>query len=305
MNHPWTPLKPGDEIAVVAPGMAFDWTQFRAAEKIVEAWGYKLKYPKNILGKATISSNSREQREKFLKEALQSDAKMIWAARGGFGSLHLVPFLMKFRPQVPKLLMGFSDIVTLHQIANQRWNWATIHGPHVDRLAALNSTRLSELRKIISGSKVELSYKLKPMNSAAQKSQVIYSRVVGGNMVTLQSTVGSDLQLKTSQRLLFFEEIGERGYKIDRMLHHFDHLGFFRKAEGVIFGPMVGGKEPDGSDRTDKVLKDFALAQKIPVFKGLYSGHVPNSLSLPLNTAAELSVSSGKATLRVATGAQS
>lgn len=304
MSKKWTPLEPGDSIAVIAPGMPFEWAQFKAAERIIHEWGYRLSYPKNILGKATICSQSRERREEFLREALVSDAKVIWGARGGFGSLHLTRGLEKLKPRSPKLLIGFSDLVTLHQVFQQQWDWPSLHGPHIDRLAALNSNRLKELRQVLAGEKVEIVFpRLKAMNRAAQKTQNIIAPIVGGNMVTLQSTIGTALQLPTKNKILFFEEIGERGYKIDRLLEHFSNVNFFKNAKAVVFGPFTGGNEQDGSNRIVRVLADFAQLQKIPVFQGLYSGHVPNSLSLPLNTRAHLSVKSGKASLVVDTGA--
>lgn len=302
MKKKWIALESGDLIDVIAPGMAFDQQQFKAAEKIIQQWGFHLNVPKNILGKAVICSNSREQREHFLKQALESDSKVIWAARGGFGSLHLVEALKKIKPKRNKLLIGFSDIVTLHQVVNQQWGWPSLHGPHIDRLAALNSTRLKELLQILIGHKTQLTYKLKPMNSFATKKQKISAPIVGGNMVTIQSTVGTSFQLPTRGKILFFEEIGERGYKIDRMLEHFSQLGFFKSAKAVIFGPMTGGYEPDGSQSTQKVLVEFAQRQKIPVFQGLSSGHIPNSLSLPFNTSSLLQVEAQKVTLKVETG---
>lgn len=303
----WLALRPGDSIQMIAPGMPFEWANVRASEKLLANWGYRLEYPAKLLGRHPVSANSRELRESFLKAALNSDSKIIWAARGGYGSLHLLRSLQKMKkPRVPKLLIGFSDITTLHQFFNQEWGWATLHGPHVDRLSHLNPARLKELRQIISGEKTEIVFKnMKPLNSRADRPQVLRAPIVGGNLITLQSTFGTRWQMDTAGKIIFLEDLGERGYKLDRVLEHMDLLGMFDKARGLIFGPFMAGLEPDGSSKLMPVMKDFANRLKLPVFQGVASGHIPNSSSLPLQTTGVLAMREGRGSLVVSTGCES
>jgi len=299
----WLPLSPGDSIQMIAPGMPFDRTQLKAGEKILGQWGVQLKYPRHILGKDIICSNSRSERIRFLKAAIESDSKVIWAARGGYGSVHLLEALAKMKkPRSKKLLVGFSDICTLQQFVTQEWGWPVLHGPHIDRLGALSSIRKNELRKILFGHQRELIFKkLQPLNAAARKSGRVRGVVTGGNMITTQATFGTDWQIDTAGKILFFEDIGERGYKIDRVLQHMEFLGVLKKCKAVIFGPFTGGAEPNGRDKVPLVLKEFAASVRVPVFRGLASGHIPNSLALPMNTTAVLRKGNG-AELRVETG---
>jgi muramoyltetrapeptide carboxypeptidase len=303
MRNQWLPLVPGDSVEMIAAGFPFDWKNVRDSEKILSGWDIELNYPKGILGSHPVSANSRQARFQFFKDAVMSDSKIIWAARGGYGSLHLVSELKKIKPpRRKKLLIGFSDNCTLQQYVTQEWGWAALHGPHVDRLGFLNGPRLSELKKILFGQKDEVVFQnLTPMNAAARRPREIRAAVVGGNLMTTQSTLGTPWQIESDGRILFFEEIGERGYRVDRILEHLRLMGVFKKARAVIFGPFVGGEEPDGKNKVPRVLQDFADAAAIPVLRGLPSGHIPHSRSLPIHTPALLKTGR-RGQLTVATG---
>jgi muramoyltetrapeptide carboxypeptidase len=302
-THPLA-LSPGETISVIAPGMPFDRALFEKSCGILRDWGLKVSVPKDILGRHPVCANTRQRRIEFLKQALGSESKVIWAARGGYGSLHLLEGLQKIKKPVrAKLLVGFSDITTLHQFFNQEWGWPTLHGYHIDRLAALSDGQLKKIKEILFGIKSELLFKnLKPMNALAKKNQVLRGEILGGNLIVLQSTLGTRWQLPGKGKILFFEELGERGYRVDRVLTHMELMQIFRGVKALVLGPFVGGNEPDGSNRILATLKEFALRQKFPVFSGIQVGHIPTSLCLPLNTRAWLEVSGGRGQLRVPTG---
>lgn len=300
----WQSLSPGDKISVIAPGMPFDRNSFLDSEKIIKSWGLELTYPKDILGGHPICASSVEKRISFFQKALSSSSPVIWAARGGYGSLHLISALQRMKkPTKPKLLLGFSDITTLHQFVNQEWNWPSIHGSHVDRLSFLKPNLLKNLKNILFGKTSEIIFKnLKPLNKIAAKNQQISSEIVGGNLIVLQSTLGTRWQIPAAKKILFLEELGERAYKVDRVLTHFELLGVFKNVKALVLGPFVGGNEPDGSNKIKITLKNFAEQQKFPVFTGIKVGHIPDSQLLPFNTRATLRVLDGRGTLNVSTG---
>lgn len=300
----WLPLSLGSEIDVIAPGMPFDPQNFKKSKKVIEGWGCHLYSPKDILGQHPVSANSIAKRREFLKKALASKNSFIWAARGGYGSLHLIETLARIKtPKKVKLLIGFSDITTLHQYVNQKWNWPSLHAGHVDRFAFAQPQRQSLLKDILFGKIKEVSFRnLKPLNSAAKKTKAIKGPIVGGNLTVLQSTLGTKWQIQGRGKILFFEELGERAYRVDRILTHMELLNVFQGAKAILLGPFVGGDEPDGSNKIKATLKNFAESQNIPVFGQLHVGHIPDSYFLPFNTPAELKVTAGKGHLRVSTG---
>ena len=82
--------------------------------------------------------------------------------------------------------------------------------------------------------------------------------------------------------------MGERAYRIDRILEHGKQLGLFKEVKAVIFGPFVDCKEPRGQNLIPRLLKQFADSIRCPVFSGLGSGHGPNQHPLPLGTEAKI-----------------
>lgn len=309
-NRPfgWTPLQPGDVVDLVAPGFACSPEHLEGAIEFLRTWGLKPRIWKKIFAKDVISSNTDEKRFAMLKEALLADdSKAVWCVRGGYGSIRLVPELVKLKKPKgpPKLFIGLSDISTLHVHLNQAWGWPTVHGPLLDRLGAgkAQPKYVRELHQFVFGETAEIEFaKLKALNAAAKVSGEVKGVVTGGNLITLQSTFGTKAPWQTDGRILFFEDIGERGYRVDRVLEQFRQMGLFDRARAVVFGQFTGGLEADGSTRVPQVLKRFAENAKIPVLSGLESGHDVVQRPLPFGTPSVLSLGE-KGVLRCATGA--
>lgn len=294
----WLPLKEGDTVDLVSPGFACTQEELQGALHFLARWGLEPRVPKKIFGKDVLCSNHDEARLKHLKDALASeDSKAIWCVRGGYGSIRLVPELAKMkRPKgAPKLFIGLSDITTLHVFLNQEWGWPTVHGPLLDRLGrgAAKPPYVREMKKLVFGDFDSISFdKLKPMNAQARKTGTVRGPVSGGNLITLQSSIGTKAEWDTSDKILFFEDIGERGYRVDRVLEHFRQLGCFERARAVVFGEFTGGLETDGKTKVPAVLQRFAGDVKIPVLSGVRSGHGLIQRPVPLGTSSELHLGS-------------
>lgn len=90
------------------------------------------------------------------------------------------------------------------------------------------------------------------------------------------------------KKLFFLEEVGERGYRVDRMLEHLRQAGIFNNAKAILLGDFIGGQEPDGSSLLEPVLERFAKNCEIPVVKLEGLGHGPINFPLPLGTMTQL-----------------
>lgn len=289
----WQPLQEGDVVDVIAPGFPTDAAVVKKAVSFLKSWGLRPRVPKNLFKKNLLFSNVDDVRWQHLKKALEaSDSKVVWCLRGGYGSLRLLPHLDKMsKPKKTKLLIGISDITSLAVYLNENWKWPVLHGALLDRMGKgeVPATIVKEMGKILRGEQKQVSFKnLKPMNKAARKVKKLKATVVGGNLVTLQSAIGTPYDFDLKNKILFIEELGERGYKIDRILVHFDQIGRFKGCKGVILGHFIGGNEPSGGNKVKKVLQAWAAEQTFPVFSGIQSGHDVNLRSLPLGTSAVL-----------------
>lgn len=290
----WRYLQKGDIVDVVSPGFASTPEEVENARKFLLRWGLVPRIPKNLIQKHFLHSNSDEKRFGFLKEALEAkDSKVVWCLRGGYGSNRLLPRLDKMKkPKQQKLLIGISDITSLHVYIAQKWNWPTFHASLLDRMGSgkVPAKIEKETMDLLFGKTTSVEFKkLKAMNEAALKMKSVKTSVVGGNLIVLQSTLGTPYQLNADGKVLFIEDLGERGYRVDRVLEHFDQVGLFKKCKGLVIGEFLGGQESNGKALWPQVFKDWAARLEIPVFSGMEAGHGVIQRPLPLSTHAVLS----------------
>lgn len=306
----WNFLEKGEIIDVISPGYPSPPHEVEDARKFLLKWGLVPRIPKDIIKPHFLHAHEDDKRFAFLKAAIQAkDSRVIWCLRGGYGSNRLLPMLAKLKkPKQPKLIIGISDITSLHTFFIQEWGWSTLHGPLLVSLGRDNlPVKLEkEMQRVMFGPQTEVEFKnLKPLNEAARKMKPTKSKIVGGNLTVMQSGFGTPWQIRTDNSFLFVEDLGERGYRIDRMFEQFRQAGLFKKCHGLLLGDFLGGVEPaTQKNNFKKVFKRWADDLEIPMFQGLEAGHALMQRPVPLNTPCVMSVESGKGRLVVQTGGQ-
>lgn len=290
----WKPLKEGDIVDVVAPGFATAPEVVDGARRFLLGWGLIPRLPSDLIGSHFLHSNDDEVRFDHLKKALLAkDSAAVWCLRGGYGANRLLPKLAKLKaPPSPKLFVGISDVTSLHVFLQQKWGWRVVHGPLLDRLALgkIAPKFQSELHDLVFGRSAAVEFRgLKPLNAAAKSGKTLKAPIVGGNLVTLQSTLGTPWQLDLKGKILFVEELGERGYRVDRIFEHFAQAGVMKGCRGVLIGDFLGGNEVDGRNLVQGVIERWADQLKIPVYQGLEAGHGDVQRPVPFGVTAELS----------------
>lgn len=295
-KHKWQPLQPGDVIDIVAPASSSTAKDFHNALRFVHKMGFLPRAPKEIFGKDLLCANTDSERFKHLKKALYAkDSKVIWSLRGGYGSLRLLPALAKLKkPQQPKLFIGYSDTTALHNFFNVNWNWPSLHATMLEELGRGQAGRLEiqDFIQILFQLSSKLTYEnLLPMNAFARRKQSLRAPIVGGNLAILAATLGTPWCFSAKGKILVLEDIGERGYRVDRMLVHLQQAGALKGVRAVIFGDFVGGEENRDEDCVylwKDVQKRFAQQASFPVLKGLPFGHGAFQRPMPFNTSAQL-----------------
>jgi muramoyltetrapeptide carboxypeptidase len=289
----WQSLRIGDLVDVVAPASSSSNQELKSGIRYLENLGLNVRVPKDIFKRQFALSNSDEYRfQHLLKSLLNTDSKAVWCVRGGYGSMRLLPALAKVRPpKTNKLFIGLSDITSLHIFFNQEWNWPTIHGPVLARMGSENPTAAErkEVEALIFGELTEISFRLKPLNTQARRKKTLRSSVVGGNLETIAAGQGTPWQLDTRRRIIFIEEINERGYRVDRKFQNFKQAGLFDNASAIVFGDFIGGAEPDsGKKMWKEAIAELAQSVRVPVFSGIRSGHGTLQRPVPFNTDSEI-----------------
>jgi len=285
-------LRPGDTVDVVAPGFRCSEEALQGGLQFLRRLQLVPRVPADLFGPDLLCANTDAHRLRQLRAALWArDSRAVWCVRGGYGAIRIIEPLRKLAPpREPKLFVGYSDATTIHYLLNLHWRWPSLHGPLLDRLGAgtLPAEDLAELEGALLGGLPRITFtSLVPLNRAARTKRRLRSTLFGGNLTVLQTVLGTPLQ-RSHRRILFLEDIGERGYRLDRTLAHLAQSGALAGLQGLILGSFVGGDDPDGENRVAAVLERFAQAQSFPVLGGLPAGHAERQRAVFFNSKAEL-----------------
>ena len=299
-------LKEGDIVDVVAPGFRSSNKELKDGIRFLKEWGLRPRVSKNIFGASKLFANSDEQRLLQLKKAFSAkDSKAVWCLRGGYGCIRLLEGLRKMKkPSQSKFLLGYSDITSLHEFLLSDWKWVTYHSPVLDRLSKHNLPEkdVNELRQVLLGEKVDVEFNNLKVLYAPKKKFSMTGEVHGGNMTVLQSSMGTPFQMKSHKGFIFFEDIGERPHRVDRMITQMSLAGTFDQTKAILLGDFLVSDKKEHKDIFQDVWMRFARERKIPVIMNMPVGHGGRQKLLPLGTSARLEVGVGKAHLTVLTG---
>jgi muramoyltetrapeptide carboxypeptidase len=261
----------GKKILVVSPASG---TSAEELNKLKAIKGLNLSIPSKCFDTSSpFHAASDERRFECLKEAIYDDSSdIIWCLRGGYGSSKIIEKLKTLeKPKKQKLLIGYSDITALHLFFSQDWGWKTIHGTVLIELTRDNKELSSQqkLAKLISGkvTKTEID-NLVPLNDLAKNQHEIKGKLSGGNLTIVETSLGTDWQINSEDKILFFEDTGMKPYQTDRAIAHLKQAGVLKNVKAIIFGAF----DKDEED-TINGLKLIADKLKIPIFKTNKFGH--------------------------------
>lgn len=278
-------LKAGDKIEIIAPASRCTDDELIALKNLLTSWQLECVVSDNIFGKDLLCAHSDETRFESLKNALLNpETKAVICARGGYGSMRLIPELAKISPpSTTKLFIGMSDITALHLFLQQRWQWPVIHGALMPNKVSPESIAI--LKSLVFGTADQIKFHGKALNTAAKHSMIIESSIIGGNLSLVQTSIGTLWQINSQGKIIFLEEVGERGYRVDRMLEHLHQSRIFKHSAAIVFGDFTGGNEPNGQSLISPVLERFAANCEIPVIKiqGIGHDYINNPLPLGIN----------------------
>lgn len=283
-------LKAGDSIEIIAPASRCSDEQLKELREILLSWQLNCIVADNIFGHDLLCANTDTIRFNALKNALQrTDTQAIICARGGYGSIRLIPELAKIKkiPR-PKLFIGMSDITALNLYLQQKWNWPILHGALAQDKFSAES--IDSLQAIVFGKTNKINFQGLPLNEPAKRKQVLSSTITGGNLCLVQASLATAWQIDARGKIIFFEEVGERAYRIDRMLEQLDQSTIFKNAVAILLGDFLGGEEPNGLSLIPPVLERFAQSSRIPVIRLKGIGHGSTNYPLPLGTPVTLTL---------------
>jgi muramoyltetrapeptide carboxypeptidase LdcA involved in peptidoglycan recycling len=264
------------KIAIIAPASSCGSGEENTErlEKLVQffgARGIKCTYDEKIFSGDQLAyfAASKDERLRQLQEALlDPDVRIIFGFRGGYGCSEIVFDCIDIQLSEPKILIGFSDITVLHMLFNNYYKLPSIHGP----MDARKPEMLEPIIDLLAGK--ECSIELRPF---ADGGAIVSGEVIGGNMTVLCSLLGTKLQPVTDDKILFLEDVNEKGYQVHRHLVHMYHAGLFSNIKALVFGEFTVSDE-----HLVQSLRSFAdvYLPRVPVYSTNQIGH--GDVNLPV-----------------------
>jgi muramoyltetrapeptide carboxypeptidase len=271
-------LKAGGRIGVLAPAGCVAPGAIQAGIEAIRREGFEVELGAHLYASAGYLAGTPEERACDLEDFFRrDDIDAIFCARGGFGSVQLLPYLSPTLGSHAKIFAGYSDITILLNWLAQFCGMVTFHAPMVamDLARGLSDRGRAHFWPLLTGTtdrwKSELGEMIRPGKAEAQ--------LVGGCLSLLVTTLGTPYEIDTKEKLLFLEDVGEKPYRIERMLTHLKMAGKLAQPAGVIFGDFTDCNGPGRGVR--EIIADIFRDALYPVMMGMSAGHGSENLALP------------------------
>ena len=281
-------LPPGSTIGICAPsGPVLRPECLEAGIAWLEGEGYAVRCAPNLKARRGYLAGADATRLGDLLELVRdADVACILVARGGYG---LPRLLRDLDPEelraARKPIVGYSDATALLLFLYARAGLASVHGPMLERDDTTELAR-ARLLGLLRGEPPALE----PIVGRPVAAGRVRGPLVGGNLKGILSSLGTPWEIDTRGAILFFEEVNEQPYALDRSLVQLRDAGKLEVAAGVAVGALVGcvsERYPDVS-AFDVIREVLEGAVAGPIVSDLPFGHVADNRALGVGGVAEL-----------------
>jgi muramoyltetrapeptide carboxypeptidase len=284
-------LDRGARIALVAPASPFKREDFDAGVRELTALGFEPVFDDRVFARSRFVAGEPAVRAAVLHDAWSdpSIAALI-AVRGGYGSAQLLPLLDPAAMRsAQKVFMGYSDNTALLWFHLQH-GLVSFHGPMIERRLSAGVSGYDRASFLGAMTIAEPLGHLRPDALEALQGGEASGPLLGGTLTQLTASLGTPWAFAPPRGcLLFIEDIGERPYRIHRMLTQLAQAGVLSHARGLVFGELPSCDEPGGEHAIRDVLREFAADFHGPVLFGFPSGHTTGpTWTLPFGVQARI-----------------
>lgn len=271
-------------LRLIAPSGLIAEDDFHSGVAFLEQH-FEVRYRDDILARRGFLAGSDERRLTEVHEALADEgADAILAVRGGHGALRIVDKLdMKLVRRASKPIIGFSDVTTFHLA----WAGAGVPSLHACMVGALgrDTSIRSEWLHAVEAHFHEAPITLNGLD--IWRDGTATGTLHGGNLRVIASLVGTPYMPSFDGAILLLEDVGERAYRIDRLLTALRLHDVFARVAGVVLGDFHECHPSDGVS-CEEVLQSFFEASPFPVLAALPVGHGARNTALPLGRMAQI-----------------
>ena len=290
-------------IRILSPASAIDLQWINQAKVRLEQWGFCVSVAAHAYGHLGRFSATDEERLSDLNAAFADPAiDIILCSRGGYGLQRILDRIVL--PNRPKdqwpLVVGFSDVTALHALLSLH-GVPSLHANMCKDISLLpdDDASLLEERKLLTLSPHSLlPFSLSPSTmplSHLNRSGEAKGPLIGGNLSVLYGLQGTPYGLNniinqcSEPPILFIEDICERHYHIDRMLHNLRMSGVFERISGLLVGQFTDCADDSSMGCTlMESIRQVVEPYAFPVLFDYPAGHIASNYPLLLSAQYQL-----------------
>lgn len=295
-------LQAGDVVRLVSPAGPANATLVERGAQLLTEWGLRVEYGAHALDRNGFLAGTDDDRIADLNAALGDPrVRGVVCTRGGYGAQRIVDRINAAAVlRDPKPVVGFSDITALQSALWRVARLATIHGPMAqwndartgpDSAEALRAAIMTTAPITVTRNPAEVGADVEVPGRAS-------GVLLGGNLTLLDETLGTRDFPKLTGAILFFEEVGEAPYRIDRMLTHLRRAGVLNGLAGIALGQFVDCDGSAGTQTVSDVLRERVASLGVPLLAGLPLGHGNGQLTVPFGVPATVDTAAGTLTVQ-------
>jgi muramoyltetrapeptide carboxypeptidase len=285
-------LAPGDRLAIVAPASPFTREEFDSGLAEIRRLGFVPVYDDSVFARQRYVAGPAAVRAAAIHAAWRdpSIAGLI-GVRGGYGSAQLLPLLdPEEARRAAKPFIGYSDLTSVLTFLTTGCDLVAFHGPMLAGRLGRGAAGYDEDSFVRTLCRRDPVGELAPAGLEAIRPGEARGVLLGGTLTQLLASLGTPFVFSPPPGyVLFLDEVGERPYRLDRMVTQLAQAGLLARASAVVIGELPKCDEPSGEPTARAVMADLFADFPGPVLIGFPSGHTTGpAMTLPFGVNARV-----------------
>lgn len=234
--------------------------------------------------------------EDFNKFIRDDSIEAIICTGGGTNANRLLPFIdYDYFKTHPKVVMGMSNPTVLLNALTAKSGIITFHGPVLVWNFGdpdMSDFIINSFKEVVVNPKDKYLFPKKGEWKWIKKGRA-NGRLLGGNLWSLQSLIGTPYEPDWEGSILFWEDIAKEPKRLDAMLMHLKLAGVFEKISGMVIGELVLCETKEDSLSIEEIILEITQEYNFPILHGVRLGHTAEKITLPVGGAASLNSDDG------------
>jgi muramoyltetrapeptide carboxypeptidase len=300
-------------------GAVRDKAAFKRGVIRLQTLGHEVEVDTDALSSYQRFAGDDDTRLAAIHRAAASGANIAMISRGGYGLTRLLPSI-NYKAVAKSVekgthFIGFSDFTAFQMALFTKTGTVTWAGPAIcddfgvglkskeaDGHGDIAATLPDEIMEacfddLLCDQGEGTGWRINKDNSNKDASLMrdfhIKDAVLwGGNLTMFTALLGTPYMPAVKGGVLFFEDVGEHPYRIERTLIQLLHTGVLAQQKAIVLGQFGNYKlvPHDRGYKLQTVIDWLRSRLKIPVLTNLPFGHVPTKVCLPFGRKVDLVV---------------